>query len=180
MTSTDDRASVLNTIRLYDTYTRDSVPVLKTMKENDEDENWDNDLQEPSTSLHLLGPKHHVVSRSATNIVEAQLRALQGDSQTRQRTSILHLAAFQLSNEDANDPFWDDDDSMDKANLRSALRTTALSRGRATIMQKDEKSKLQQFREADDETLDGMESVDMVKELKALHLRQILPLPDVR
>jgi hypothetical protein len=52
---------------------------------------------------------------SATDIVEAQLRVLQVvTSETRQRTPKLHLATFQLSHEDANDNFWDDDDSGEK------------------------------------------------------------------
>ncbi|KDO25868.1 STE/STE11/CDC15 protein kinase [Saprolegnia parasitica CBS 223.65] len=154
VTSTDDRAAVLNTIRMYDSYTRDSSQsALESMKEDDDDENWDNDLEEPAAPLRLPTGSKTVLPKPK-DIVDAQLRALHGDMESRQRSgSALTPQAFQLGPDDAADPFWDDDDEATEDEKSQSLY------GSMVLPSLDpDASKLDRFREGKEDTLDGLEA----------------------
>ncbi|OQR91169.1 ser/thr kinase [Achlya hypogyna] len=171
VTSTDDRAAVLNTIRMYDSYTRDSSQsALESMKEDDDDDNWDNDIEEPPAPLRLPTANQPPPAKPKA-IVDAQLRALQGDAETRQRsTPPAQPAPFQLGPDDAADPFWDDDDDAAKEKAPTPW---------GAMLPDADASKLEKFREDKDDLLDGLEPNSKETDAQAfLRLRLSSSLPD--
>ncbi|ETV92602.1 STE/STE11/CDC15 protein kinase [Aphanomyces invadans] len=159
VTSTDDRAAVLNTIRMYDSYTRDSaISNLEAMKEDDDDENWDMDLEATTqTPLKLVKPMTDPAPRPTF------------DDQ-------LPKSTFQLSNDDANDPFWNDDDPV-PAPLRDAA--TFGTWGNSSGVH-GEGSKLKHFREDDngDDLIGDFDADDVLKNGNSLRFRLSSSLQD--
>ncbi|RHY20550.1 hypothetical protein DYB25_002103 [Aphanomyces astaci] len=145
VTSTDDRAAVLNTIRMYDTITRDSTSSCLEAMHEDDDESWDVDLQ-ANAPLKL-------VKLAAT-------------------TSHSTLPTFQLTHDDAHDPFWADEDVPPASSTPSTSTTTKTKTRHDTVgtwgdtsVGHKEGSKLHHFREADNDDGfgDGFEDEDASK-----------------
>ncbi|ETV64665.1 STE/STE11/CDC15 protein kinase, variant 1 [Aphanomyces astaci] len=145
VTSTDDRAAVLNTIRMYDTITRDSTSSCLEAMHEDDDESWDVDLQ---TNAPLK-----LVKLAAT-------------------TSHSTLPTFQLTHDDAHDPFWADEDVPPASSTLSTSTTTTTKTRHDTVgtwgdtsVGHKEGSKLHHFREADNDDGfgDGFEDEDASK-----------------
>ncbi|RHY63961.1 hypothetical protein DYB34_006207 [Aphanomyces astaci] len=145
VTSTDDRAAVLNTIRMYDTITRDSTSTCLEAMHEDDDESWDVDLQ-ANAPLKL-------VKLAAT-------------------TSHSTLPTFQLTHDDAHDPFWADEDVPPASSTPSTSTTTKTKTRHDTVgtwgdtsVGHKEGSKLHHFREADNDDGfgDGFEDEDASK-----------------
>ncbi|RHZ17394.1 hypothetical protein DYB37_004831 [Aphanomyces astaci] len=146
VTSTDDRAAVLNTIRMYDTITRDSTSSCLEAMHEDDDESWDVDLQ-------TNAPLKLVKLAAAT-------------------TSHSTLPTFQLTHDDAHDPFWADEDVPPASSTPSTSTTTTTKTRHDTVgtwgdtsVGHKEGSKLHHFREADNDDGfgDGFEDEDASK-----------------
>ncbi|KAF0774968.1 hypothetical protein AaE_001331 [Aphanomyces astaci] len=163
VTSTDDRAAVLNTIRMYDTITRDSTSTCLEAMHEDDDESWDVDLQ-ANAPLKL-------VKLAATT------------------TSHSTLPTFQLTHDDAHDPFWADEDVPPASSTPSTSTTTTTKTRHDTVgtwgdtsVGHKEGSKLHHFREADNDDGfgDGFEDEDASKGATSWRCRLSSSLQDVR
>ncbi|KAH9088111.1 hypothetical protein LEN26_019650 [Aphanomyces euteiches] len=175
VTSTDDRAAVLNTIRMYDTYTRDSsVSTLEAMKEDDDDENWDNDL-EPNKPLQIMTAKLQLAP-SAPSSTSNQFITLNGSARMAQNPPNKLHSAFQLSHDDESDPFWNEDEASEPTPNSDVMKTKHKSNDTknplASINHRDDQvSTLKQFSEEDcDESFDDLES-NLPRDDRILRLR---------
>ncbi|OQS07161.1 ser/thr kinase [Thraustotheca clavata] len=162
VTSTDDRKAVLNTIRMYDSYTRDSSQsALESMKEDDDDENWDNDIEDSSIPLRLPT----TTSKSTPDTTAVHLRT--GPAKAESKGQITP-SKFQLSHDDASDPFWNDEDDTQKAPQQPSSTWDS-------VLGENDTSKLDKFREDKVDMHDGLEPA---KDGSNLRIRLSSSLPD--